>query len=99
MGIFDVISNLFEESASGLTCPKCGREVHEQDIRYYCDYCKIRFVLEDGRLLDPFNPSDWDTGKTCVNCQCSLTGGEYVMAWEEGNSEPYTICPHCGYHN
>ena len=99
MGILDVISNVFGDNSSGLVCPKCGSDVHEQDVRYYCRNCDVRFILKDGRLLDPFNPLDWDSGRTCINCQSSLAGGDHVIAWEEGNPEPYIICPNCRCHN
>lgn len=99
MGIFDVVGDLLCSSSNELSCPKCGSDVCEQDVRYYCASCDIRFIFDDGRLLDPFDPLDWDSGRTCANCQSSLSGGDYVGEWEEGNPESYTICPTCEYHN
>lgn len=99
MGIFDVISSIVGNNSNSLTCPKYDSDVHEQDVWYFCDSCDIRFILKDGRLLDPFDSSDWDSGNFCANCQHSLTRGDHVMVWEEGNSGPYTICSSCAYHN
>lgn len=30
-----------------------------------------------------------------MNCGLPLDGGEYVAAWEEGQSLGYVVCPHC----
>ena len=37
---------------------------------------------------------------TCVNCDCSLRGGELTLPWEDGdNPYAYITCPHCGEEN
>lgn len=36
----------------------------------------------------------------CMRCGGSLSGGEYVAPWEDGDNENgYIICPHCHYEN
>lgn len=32
----------------------------------------------------------------CDYCGDTMEGGELVLPWEDGNSEAYVICPHCG---
>lgn len=36
----------------------------------------------------------------CENCGWELSGGEYVMPWEDDdNPDGYIICPHCHHKN
>ena len=89
----------YQESMGIPRCPYCGGMVHGDapDATYWfnCNDCGTRFYLENGELKDPFDRSNYNSGRTCINCGQSLDGGTYVGKWEEGNSNAYVLCPHC----
>lgn len=93
----------YQESMGIPRCPICGSRVtgDAPDATYWfnCDECGSRFRLEDGELIDAHKPSG-KNGGICQNCGASLSGGEYVAPWENGNNpDGYVKCPSCNYVN
>ena len=93
----------YQETMGIPRCPQCGGMVvgdaPDALIWFNCPTCGDRFILENGELI---NVRHWHKGasKTCANCGQSMSGGEYVAPWENGNNpDGYVKCPHCGYVN
>lgn len=80
------------------TCPHCGDEMHGDGIRFECPNCGVLF-LENGDYVSPWNRTHRRSG-TCSNCEQSLSGGNLILPWEDGdNSYAYVTCPCCGHKN
>lgn len=85
-------------------CPYCNGKVkgNPPDITKYfnCQRCGRRLYLEnDGELVDVFDRKN-PNPKMCEMCGRPMSGGEYVVAWENGNNpDGYIVCPHCGHVN
>lgn len=99
MGLF---GKLFEAiSGTTTTCPWCGATMHGDGERFECPKCTGgAFFMEDGELVDSMHRGRRSSGRTCINCQNSLDGGEFTAKWEDGdNDEAYITCRHCRCHN
>ena len=96
-GSGEVADDNFDYSAID-NCPYCQRGLQG----WGCVACNVEFVLEDNTRLVEREPSPRESSsqRQCVRCDRSMTGGEFIAAWEDGsNADAYTACPRCGYQN